>query len=330
MTQEAKSNGGCYRICGLTLESDTVFPELLSASVITSGPQMSVRLATRLPLVPSPIQWIRQWPLSTGEPWLHCGKLDSGYLIRFHELADFLVDNGGQKIMGTAVQGISPITLRHLLLDHVLPLVLNLRGRDALHATAVATPHGVCAFTGMAGMGKSTLAMSFALTGYPVLSDDCLVIEEQDGRLVAVPAYPGVRLWDDTCAALAPQINAPSPVAHYTDKQRLVWQEQVKNFPTTPLPLQRIYLLTRSSGNASVMDLSAPHIESCPQRQVFMALLEQTFRLDVTDAVMLVRQLHWLERIVTQIPVRRLYIPNDFTALSTVQAVVLRDCASIT
>lgn len=329
MTRKAESSGGCYRVYGLTLESDTAFPELLSAGSATRYPEVSVRLATHFPRVPSPTRWIRQWPLSTGAPWLYCGKLDSGYLIRFRELADFLVDNEGQEIMGTAVQGASTDTLRHLLLDHVLPLILNLRGRDALHATAVVTPYGVCAFTGMAGTGKSTLAASFALAGYPVLSDDCLVIEEQDGRLAAVPAYPGMRLWDDTCAALAPQTDTLSPVAHYTDKKRLVWQEQVKNFPPISLPLQRIYLLTRLTDATSAMDLLTPRIESCPQRQAFMALLEQTFRLDVTDAAMLVRQLHWLERIVTQISVRRLYIPNDFAALPAVQAVVLADCASM-
>jgi len=327
MTRTAQSSGGCYRVSGLTLESDTAFPELPSAGAVTRDSKVSVRLATRFPHLSASTRWIRQWPLSTGEPWLHCGKVDSGYLIRFRELADFFVDDEGRKVTGTTVWGTSTDTLRHLLLDHVLPLVLNLRGREALHATTVVTPHGVCAFTGMAGTGKSTLAASFALAGYPVLSDDCLVIEEQDGQLVAVPAYPGMRLWDDTCTALAPQTDTLSPVAHYTDKQRLVWQEQVKNFPTTPLPLQRIYLLTRPTDPTSATDLFTPRLGSCPPRQAFMALLEQTFRLDVTDSAMLVRQLHWLERIVTQIPVRRLQIPNDFATLPAVRDVVLADCA---
>gem|GEM_PF-3688370 len=81
MIRKADSRSGCYRVYGITLESDTAFPELLSAGTVTGDPQVSVRLMTRFPRVPSPTQWIRQWPLSTGEPWLHCGKLDSGYLI---------------------------------------------------------------------------------------------------------------------------------------------------------------------------------------------------------------------------------------------------------
>ena len=200
-------------------------------------------------------------------------------------MADFFVDDNGQEIIGAAQPGTSTDTLRHLLLDQVFPLVLNLRGRDALHATAVVTPHGVCAFTGETGTGKSTLAASFAQAGYPVLSDDCLVIEEHDGRLSAVPAYPGVRLWDDTSAALGPETEARSPVAHYTDKQRVVWQAHVATFPTRSLPLHRIYLLTRETDETPATIGLAPRIDSYSQRPAFMALLEQTFRLDVTDSV---------------------------------------------
>src|SRR5262245_17137677 len=117
MIRKAESSGGCYRVYGLTLESDTTFPELLFAGAVTRDPTLSVRLATRFPRVSSPARWIRQWPLSTGEPWLYCGKLDGGYLLRFRELADFLVDDEGQEIMGTAMDGTSTATLRHLLLD---------------------------------------------------------------------------------------------------------------------------------------------------------------------------------------------------------------------
>lgn len=120
-----------------------------------------------------------------------------------------------------------------------------------------------------------------------------------------------------------------SPVAHYTDKQRVVWQAQVTTFPTCALPLHRVYLLTRPTDDISVSTCLSPRIDSCSQRQAFMALLEQTFRLDVTDSVMLVRQMHWLERLISRVPVRRLRIPSDFSALPAVRAVVLADRAPL-
>ncbi len=327
MARQGTPDGGCYRVYGLTMTSDTVFPELRPLGMVPQIPGLTVQFATPFPHLPTPTQWFRQWPLSPAAPWLSCGKVANGYLIRFREVADFFVDDNGQKIIGAAQPGTSTDTLRHLLLDQVFPLVLNLRGRDALHATAVITRHGVCAFTGETGTGKSTLAASFAQAGDPVLSDDCLVIEERDGRLFAVPAYPGVRLWDDTCTAVAPKADARSSVAQYSDKQRVVWQEHVATFPTHALLLHRIYLLTRTTNETSATTYGPPRLDSCSQRQAFMALLEQTFRLDVTDAAMLVRQMHWLERIVSRVPVRQLWIPNDFSALPAVRAAVLADCA---
>jgi hypothetical protein len=327
MTQPVNPDGGCYRVCGLTMTSDTVLPELPPLEPAAHLPTLVVRLAARFPRVSAPPHWLRHWPLAPAEPWLSCGKVADGYLIRFRALADFFVDDAGREIIGTAEPGTATDTLRHLLLDHVFPLVLNLRGEDALHATAVVTPHGVCAFTGETGTGKSTLAASFAQAGYPVVSDDCLVIAERDGRLLAVPAYPGVRLWEDTCAVFAPEADARSCVAQYSDKQRVVWHEHAVTFPTHALPLQRIYLLTRATDESVAPTCGPPRIDSCSQRQAFMALLEQTFRLDVTDSAMLVRQMAWLERLTARVLVRRLWIPNALSALPAVRAAVVADCA---
>ncbi|NOT56172.1 MAG: hypothetical protein HOP18_16350 [Deltaproteobacteria bacterium] len=326
MTQHVNSVGGSYRVYGLTMTSDTVLPELPPLDPASHLPTLAVRLAARFPRVSAPTQWLRHWPLAPEEPWLSCGKVADGYLLRFRELADFFVDDAGQEIIGTAEPGTATDTLRHLLLDQVFPLVLNLRGQDALHATAVATPHGVCAFTGETGTGKSTLAASFAQAGYLVVSDDCLVIEERDGRLLAVPAYPGVRLWDDSRAALVSADEVLSPMAHYTDKHRIVWPAHASAFPTQALPLHRIYLLTRETGETSFTEC-VPRIDPCSLRQAFMALLEQTFRLDVTDSAMLVRQMHWLERLVSFVPVRRLVFPTALSALPAVREAILNDLA---
>ena len=52
-----------------------------------------------------------------------------------------------------------------------------MHGRKALHASAVLTPAGVCAFAGPAGMGKSTLAVHLAAwlhdLGHRVVLADC-------------------------------------------------------------------------------------------------------------------------------------------------------------
>ena len=78
-------------------------------------------------------------------------------MLAFADIADFVIDNvGRQVICCNARAGVSLKTIRHLLIDQVLPLVVNLRGREALHATAVATRRGSVHSQGLQGRGNLT------------------------------------------------------------------------------------------------------------------------------------------------------------------------------
>jgi hypothetical protein len=316
-----------YQVYGLLLSSEMVLPELTSTA--ETGPQGSadlrVRLARRGDALPSPSRWSMSWTRPTGEPWLSMAKDAWGYLLRFPELADFSVDADAREIVCHTKPEIPPYTIRHLLLDQVLPLVLTVHGRKALHATAVVTPAGVCAFTGPTGTGKSTLAASLFLAGYPVLSDDCLVLEERDGRVLATPAYPGLRLREDALKALGNDAGHLRSVAHYTSKRRLVLDGHGSYCPTQALPVARIYSLVRPAEGEGEGSLLAPRIQRLLPRDGFVELLPCLLHLDVTDRSMLVRHFEFLERVVSNVPVRRLWLPNSFTALPAVHEAVLLD-----
>jgi len=313
-----------YLFCGATVISDTPLPDLVrvTAAEPAAESDIVVRHGEREAGRPSPLSWFLSFTLSTGEPWLACGKGEDGYLLRFFELADFFVSRDGRTIDYALKPSTTSETFSHLLLNQVLPLVLNLQGREALHATAVQTPYGVCAFTGPAGAGKSTVAASFLLEGYPVLSDDCLVLEEADGAILATPAYPGLRLWGDTLEALT-QDDTSVGVAQYTSKQRYVGGLLHERFPTAPMPLERIYSLERAEDPADEGRPSTLEPLSC--QASFMDLIASAFRLDVTDRTMLARQFAFLERVVSRVPVRRLRIPNSFAALPGTREAVLQD-----
>lgn len=313
-----------YLFCGATLMSDTPLPDLVP--IIAAEPwaesDIVIRRLERETGCP-PLQWFMSFTLPTGEPWLACGKGEGGYLLRFYELADFFVSRDGRTIDYALNPSTTSETFSHLLLNQVLPLVLNLQGREALHATAVQTPYGVCAFTGPAGAGKSTVAASFLLEGYPVLSDDCLVLEELNGTILATPAYPGLRLWDDTLEALTNNPSSSLGVAQYTSKQRFIGDRPCEHFPTAPCPLARIYLIERAEGTAGEGQRSI--VEPLSFQESFMDLISSAFRLDVTDRIMLARQFGFLERVVSRVPVRRLRIPNSFAALPRIRKAVLQD-----
>jgi hypothetical protein len=79
-----------------------------------------------------------------------------------------------------------------VVLDSVLFMVALLRGYEALHAGAIATPDGVIAITAATGGGKSTLLSELLAHGLTLMADDVLVLEPSatDAPPLAHPAPP--------------------------------------------------------------------------------------------------------------------------------------------
>ena len=78
-----------------------------------------------------------------------------------------------------------------LVLDSVLFTVALLRGYEALHAGAIATPSGVIAITAASGGGKSTLLAELLGRGPVLMADDVLVLEPRGSLApLAHPAPP--------------------------------------------------------------------------------------------------------------------------------------------
>ena len=316
-----------YRICGLTLASEIPLPELLqdSGSGLEQEPDIIFRVEHQVQGPAARADWFMSLTLPTGEPSLACAKESGGYRLRFPELTDFRVDSGGRTIVCEAAGGIPPATVRHLLLDHVIPRVLGLLGLEALHATAVLTPYGVCAFTGLSGAGKSTLAASFRLAGFPLLSDDCLVLHLGGNVVLATPAYPGVRLWPDSAAALCDSRETLAPVAHYSSKRRVLADSSAGECIPGSEPLVRIFHLGEVPGTEGELDAGDRIVNEISARAAVMVLVASGFRLDITDRAMLARQFDFFERVASRVPVRLLHVAEDYSALPAVREAIFSD-----
>ena len=286
------------------------------------GPTVRAILGRRFERIRLNPRWYLRSRPPGGRIWLRYGKTPAGYVLSFPNLADFIVDSSGSQIVCCNASGDATIkTIRHLLIDQVLALVVNLRGREAIHATAIATRNGVCAFTGLAGSGKSTLAASFVLAGYPLVCDDCLALAEGK-TITAIPGYPGLRLWDDSIRGVGAGSRNLKAVAHYTGKSRLATNSGRADFCSKPRRLARIYILKRarsSKHSARVL------IEDLAPGDALMGLVKAAYRLDITDRAMLTRQFEFLSRVAEHVPVKRLMVPNEFSALSNVREAVIHD-----
>jgi len=310
-----------YRFCGETIVSSIALPPLLSAEF--SGTACTIEQASPVDREPVDPHWFHHWRIGRQRPWLSFARRADGYLLRFPEVADFLVSADGARIRACPSPALPRDTLCHLLVDQVLPLALSRRGRLLLHASAVDIPGiGALAFAGPTGRGKSTLAAALAAHGGRILADDCLAIESHDGRLEVQPAYPGLRLWPDMSSRRLRRGTSGRLVAHYTRKQRV--NGGALRFQRHPSPLRALFLVSERSETGP-----AVKIRRCRASARLMGLIKYTYLLDIEDRIHLARTFERLAAIVTAVPVLRLRVRNGHRWLQDPAARVFAHAQSL-
>jgi len=206
----------------------------------SKGPDITIGPRSTPAQEPAASDWIHHWPEDSGAISLGRCSQSSDFLLRFPDLADFLISADGSALGAWPAPETNADTLRHLILDQVLPRVLAHRGQLVLHAGAARIGQEAIAFIGETGRGKSTLTASFHAAGYPLLSDDGLVLMQGDGTTCAQPTYPSLRLWPEAVAGLFARTPGLAPMAHYSSKQRVTLKDTADN---KPVSLAAIYVL---------------------------------------------------------------------------------------
>jgi hypothetical protein len=297
-----------YRIYGIDIQSSLPLPE--------AGRSSSKDCSLAIELSPDAFgdswSWFHSWPQrgrarAVRKPWLAFGKHDGRFLLRFPDLAEFEISAEADRIRCRPRPRLAPSTLRHLLLDQVLPLAVSLRGQLVLHASAVHVPgFGVISFAGLAGCGKSTLAAALGMRRCSVVTDDALVLarNEDDEEVYAVPGYPGLRLWRDSAHALAIDHGGATRVAHYTAKRRLAAGRVA--FRARPAPLRAVAVLGRR-----VDRRQQSRVRALDARQALMAVAPFAYVMDPGDRQQLHRMFDGLANVVARVPVCRVAVRDD-------------------
>lgn len=207
-------------------------------------------------------------------------------------------------------------TIDHLFLNQVVPLVLSIQGKLSFHASAVQVGNGAAAFIGQTGRGKSTLAASFAKSGYHFLTDDSLVIEETKGVHYVTASHPSIRLWEDSVEALDLANLDTMTTPTYTSKARIIAGPEIP-FCEDKVPLKGIYFLGDGSSDSLEILKMTGH-------EALIAWLQHAFLLDVNNKQLLSDHFNQLSNLVNQHTHYRLDYPRDYIALPVIQAAILQ------
>lgn len=291
-----------YQLHGVIVGSEIALPGVRRS---TAGSRPSIAISIDGARADERFDAFHHWRIKgTRGPWLSIARRGGGYALRFPDLADFDVSGAGDRIVCRPKPRLPASTLQHLLLDQVLPLALSQSGHLVLHASAAHIPRlGCIALVGPTGSGKSTLAAALALHGCAVVTDDCLVVQPGTAKSLAVPGYPGLRLWRDAARELGLGRSGETRVAHYTAKRR-VHAGRVA-FRSKPSPLVAVFVLGRRLRPAAAI-----RSRVLSSRDRLMALAPYTHLMDVEDRQQLGHMFRSLTALDAEVPVVRLSVPE--------------------
>jgi hypothetical protein len=308
-----------YRYADLALHSSLDLPEIPETPDLSGHPEPIMFLVRDPePPGPEPERWLHLSHASHEKPLVSLARTAEGFLLRFPSYADFLVDHACSRVECRPEPSCSVESVRHLLLDQVLPRVLAQRGRLVLHAGAVEVGGGAAVLTGASGAGKSTMVASLHDSGYTALTDDGLVIEEDPTRCSVLALYSSLRLWPSALTALDGGASPSSPMAGYSQKRRRVISQTAS---IGWRPLRAIFVLSEAPKADNVRSVTVSRLSA---RDACVELIRSSFQLDLEDHRNATDMLQRTARIADRLPVLRLDFPRDFDRLPEVRNSILR------
>jgi hypothetical protein len=305
-----------YQIFNTALESDMLLPELPEVETSETVIKFSAGLDKKGSL--NDPDWFFHWESPGGSVYTSCAKCEDGYILRFPNLVDFIISYTFDHIYYFAESTTPDDTIRHLLLDHVIPRILGQQGKLVLHASAVILPNGkAIAFLGNSGWGKSTIASSFHNMGARLITDDCLLIEPNNGTVVGIPNYYGLRLFNDSARAIFSSEKKFSRMAHYTEKKRLIMHKKETEEIPSKVNMDAFFFLNDPD---IFNDINSVEIKPVQDIEIFMKLVEKMFILDVTETKNITQQFQNKGKIInSDIDAFELHYPRKHSILETVQ-----------
>lgn len=305
----------------MRLDTEIDFPELSGLGPLPDAPAWRLTSTPgRAPRRPGR-RWFHRWRNPDRRRWVAFARDDAGYVLRFPGIADFDIHPAARRIDSYVGADTPDYTVRHLLLDQVLPLVVGAPDRMALHGSVVGTEQGAIALLGQSGLGKSTLAARFGQRGYPVLSDDCCLIVRVPGGFNVVPSYPGVRLKPDAIDEAFGGPRQGESVAHYSTKRRIGGRFELP-YSDQPVQLSRIYTIGPPEALHAARAVAI--IRRTPREGLYN-LIDYTFHLDVGYAPRIRETFELAGELVDHLGVRGLVFPWTLGATDRIVDAVLAD-----
>jgi hypothetical protein len=137
---------------------------------------------------------VERWLDTDGQVAAYGGSVGGRYWMVLPNVGSFSFDDAGETVDAYAGETVSAETVDDAFRRIVLPMAIQVRGRQVLHASGVAGADGVVALCAVSETGKSTLAYGLASHGFTVWADDAVAFEPNGAGVTALPLPFALRL----------------------------------------------------------------------------------------------------------------------------------------
>lgn len=295
-----------YQAYGLRIRSELRLPELEAAA--PGAAELAIRMLPTPMDFPEPDAPLK-FDLQSADPYLLWPAVGAFRIVE------------RRAIEIEPAPDVSEQLLAFPLLGPVMALLLHMRGMLVLHASAIAVGGESAVFLGDKMAGKSTTAAAFIRAGHRLLTDDLLALDFSGGAPLIAPAFPQLKLSDDSSGAVALEGAQALPLVMPDFPKR---QHRLSGgFSHAAARPTRVFVLRRGE-KAAITPYAGPTALSALMRFSYITRFS-TRPLTGDEAALHLRQCAALSRAAR---VCELEVPGDLARLEEVVGLVERELAA--
>jgi hypothetical protein len=244
------------------------------------------------------------------------------FVLRFPGVAEYHLEE--KRISIFPFHDGDEVMIETYLLSTILSFWFELHQSLMLHSSSVVINNKAVLFLSNSGGGKSTLTASFLQTGCQMLSDDIVPLKVTDGRVVANPGFPSMRMWAKDVKTFDYDNGCLTQVHPKIAKYLIpVGEEGYGHFCSEPRAVRIIYVIDRSDFGDKDARIS---ISPISPRDSVLEMLRHSFTPNIVEVVGLTAQrLKTISQLVQSVPVRKLVYPSGDEFLLDVKKAILTD-----
>jgi hypothetical protein len=158
--------------------------------------KLSIRRVGKFALPRDPTQNpnVEVWRDTQGAISAYAEIVGDKHWLHLPDLASFSFSPCGDEVSAAVPSHVREELVVDAYRRKVLPMALQVCGREVLHSSAIRSTAGVTALCGLSEVGKSTLAYGLSRRGYPLWADDTVAFEISDSGGTSILLPFNVRL----------------------------------------------------------------------------------------------------------------------------------------